>query len=93
MTEVLDAMFERKVKAGEIVIQQGDDGDNFYVIESGTYEFFVTGDDGVTKRVGEYRDSGSFGELALMYNMPRSATAKAATDGSLWAMVSFVLHK
>jgi len=86
MTEVLDAMFERKVKAGEIVIQQGDDGDNFYVIESGTYEFFVTGDDGVTKRVGEYRDSGSFGELALMYNMPRSATAKAATDGSLWAM-------
>jgi len=34
MQEVLDAMFERKVKDGEWVIQQGEDGDNFYVIES-----------------------------------------------------------
>ena len=33
MQEVIDAMFERKVTAGENVIQQGDDGDNFYVIE------------------------------------------------------------
>lgn len=34
MNQVLDAMFERKVEADEIVIRQGDDGDNFYVIES-----------------------------------------------------------
>lgn len=34
MNKVLDAMFERKVAPGEIVIRQGDDGDNFYVIES-----------------------------------------------------------
>ncbi|CAN7942869.1 unnamed protein product [Ixodes pacificus] len=33
MKEVIDAMFERKVKAGETVIKQGDDGDNFYVIQ------------------------------------------------------------
>lgn len=33
MCEVLDAMFERKVEAGELVIKQGDDGDYFYVIE------------------------------------------------------------
>ena len=30
---VLDAMEERNVSEGEIVIQQGDDGDNFYIIE------------------------------------------------------------
>lgn len=34
MNQVLDAMFERKVSVDEIVIRQGDDGDNFYVIES-----------------------------------------------------------
>lgn len=34
MNEVLDAMFEKKVKAKEFIIKQGDDGDNFYVIES-----------------------------------------------------------
>jgi cAMP-dependent protein kinase regulator len=33
MQDVLDAMFEKTVKAGEYVIRQGDDGDNFYVIE------------------------------------------------------------
>lgn len=34
MNQVLDAMFERRVHPEEIVIRQGDDGDNFYVIES-----------------------------------------------------------
>ena len=33
MSEVLDAMFERKVETGDLVIKQGDDGDYFYVIE------------------------------------------------------------
>lgn len=33
MQDVLDAMFERKVQVNEKVITQGDDGDNFYVIE------------------------------------------------------------
>lgn len=31
--EVLDAMFEKRVDVGDCVIKQGDDGDNFYVIE------------------------------------------------------------
>jgi len=34
MNQVLDAMFERKVQPGDYIIRQGDDGDNFYVIES-----------------------------------------------------------
>ena len=38
--------------------------------------------------VGAYDGKGSFGELALMYNMPRAATIVATTEGVLWAMVS-----
>lgn len=34
MNEILDAMFEKKVKPEDGIIRQGDDGDNFYVIES-----------------------------------------------------------
>jgi len=33
LSEVLDAMFERRVKAGDYIIKQGDDGDNFYVVD------------------------------------------------------------
>ena len=33
LNEVLDAMFERKVAPNEYIIKQGDDGDNFYVVE------------------------------------------------------------
>ena len=43
--------------------------------------------DGADKKVGSYDSSGSFGELALMYNMPRAATIVATSEGTLWAMV------
>nr|XP_022299214.1 cAMP-dependent protein kinase type II regulatory subunit-like isoform X3 [Crassostrea virginica] len=81
MQEVLDAMFEKKVVEGDHVIDQGADGDNFYVIESGFFDIIVNGN-----TVGKYENKGSFGELALMYNQPRAATIVATTEGSLWAM-------
>ncbi|XP_046999212.1 cAMP-dependent protein kinase type II regulatory subunit isoform X1 [Schistocerca americana] len=87
MQDVLDAMFEKKVAAGEYIIRQGDDGDNFYVIESGIYNAYVATEPGAEpKHIHTYENNGSFGELALLYNMPRAATIQAVTDGSLWAM-------
>lgn len=59
-----------------------------YFFTSGTFSIVVSNDDGTEKEVGKYVGSGSFGELALMYNMPRAATVRAITKGSLWAMVS-----
>ncbi|XP_039450285.1 cAMP-dependent protein kinase type II regulatory subunit isoform X3 [Culex pipiens pallens] len=83
MNEVLDAMFEKIVKSKDYIIKQGDDGDNFYVIESGIYKAYVGEDQ---KHIHTYEGRGSFGELALLYNMPRAATIQAETDGQLWAM-------
>lgn len=54
---------------------------------SGTFSIVVANDDGTEREVGKYVGTGSFGELALMYNMPRAATVRAITKGSLWAMV------
>jgi cAMP-dependent protein kinase regulator len=81
VNDLLDAMFSRVVEANEVIIEQGDDGDNFYVIESGIYDIFVN-----DKNVGSYTNKGQFGELALMYNMPRAATIIATTPGRLWAL-------
>jgi cAMP-dependent protein kinase regulator len=85
--QVLDAMFERIVEPGEHVIDEGDDGDNFYVIERGTFDIFIN--DPVTKdpqHKGTYNGSGAFGELALVYNCPRLATIIATVNGALWGM-------
>jgi len=95
MRDVIDAMFERRAAPGEYVIRQGDDGDNFYVIDSGVYDVIITtrrttgngGDEVETSsRVLQFDGRGSFGELALMYNQPRAASVVAVTEGRLWAM-------
>ncbi|XP_028303065.1 protein kinase, cAMP-dependent, regulatory, type II, alpha, B isoform X2 [Gouania willdenowi] len=91
-SEVLDAMFEVFVKPQEHIIDQGDDGDNFYVIEKGTYDILVEKDGGVC--VWESNDNkGSFGELALMYNTPRAATIVATQEGALWALDRATFHR
>jgi len=94
MSDVIDAMFERRAAPGEYVIRQGDDGDNFYVIDSGVYDVIITtrktGNSGevveTSSRVLQFDGRGSFGELALMYNQPRAASVVAVTEGRLWAM-------
>ncbi|KPP58261.1 hypothetical protein Z043_123929, partial [Scleropages formosus] len=85
MSQVLDAMFEKLVESGDHIIDQDDDGDNFYVIESGTFDIFVK-TDGTERPVGSYNNRGSFGELALMYNTPRAATIIATSVGALWCL-------
>uniref|UniRef100_G3N899 cAMP-dependent protein kinase type II regulatory subunit n=1 Tax=Gasterosteus aculeatus aculeatus TaxID=481459 RepID=G3N899_GASAC len=91
-SEVLDGMFEVLVKPQEHIIDQGADGDNFYVIEKGVYDILVQ-KGGVSVCVGKYDNKGSFGELALMYNTPRAATIIATQEGALWGLDRATFHR
>ncbi|XP_066916073.1 cAMP-dependent protein kinase type II regulatory subunit-like isoform X2 [Clytia hemisphaerica] len=83
---LFNAMFEKKVTQGETIIRQGDDGDNFYVIDKGEYDIFVKDSNGEEKKVASLTE-GFFGELALLYNCPRNATIVSASDyGVLWGL-------
>lgn len=72
-------------EAGEVVIRQADEGDNFYVVETGVCKCYQGGCD-ETGLVNVCNKGDAFGELALMYNAPRAATVMADSDVALWAL-------
>ncbi|XP_052071481.1 cAMP-dependent protein kinase regulatory subunit-like isoform X1 [Mytilus californianus] len=80
-SDIFDAMFPVHRHSGEVIILQGDEGDNFYVIDQGEVDIFVNG-----VHVTTISEGGSFGELALIYGTPRAATVKAKGDVKLWGI-------
>ncbi|CCD22431.1 cAMP-dependent protein kinase regulatory subunit BCY1 NDAI_0A02730 [Naumovozyma dairenensis CBS 421] len=85
---VINCLEEKHIPKDTIIIKQGDEGDYFYVVESGNVEYIVDGNTVNSSGAGS-----SFGELALMYNAPRAATVKALTDCHLWALDRLTFRK
>ena len=83
MERVLSISKEKKVKKNEIVFKEGDIGDAFYLIVTGSVRISTlvpgVGEEALTiLGEGEY-----FGEMALIDDAPRSASAIANDDGML----------
>jgi len=81
MSDVFEYLFPCDASSGDVIIQQGDEGDNFYIIDQGQVDIFVN-----ETKVVSLGDGGSFGELALIYGTPRAATVTAATNVKLWGI-------
>ena len=62
--------------AGETIVREGEPGDRFFVVSSGTVEI-------LGKELGPGE---AFGEIALLRDVPRTATATARTDVALVAL-------
>lgn len=87
LAAIIDSMEARTTAAGDVVIQQGDPGDNLYVVESGVYDAFVRiGTSGEEKKVSEFCKGQSFGELALLYNSRRAATIRTREAGACYML-------
>ena len=69
------------VQSGEVIVLEGDHGDRFFVIADGAVR--VTRQDDLLRELGP---GAWFGELALLRDIPRTATVTATTAASLWAV-------
>ena len=80
-------MEEKKFKEGDIVIKQGDNGDCIYIVESGELDCSIKLPHLENEKyIKTYKPGDSFGELALLYNVPRAASITAKTECSLWSL-------
>lgn len=77
-----EGAFEKVLKAGEILFREGERGEEMYLIRSGKVE--ISNSSGGAKKVLATLSEGSFlGEMAIVDDAPRSATAIALTEVSL----------
>lgn len=94
LLDVVMAFYNMDVARNVNVIQQGDEGDRFYIVSEGEFHIFVArrGEDGqlgASTKVLEVGPGAAFGELALMYNAPRAATVTCVVDRArVWALDS-----
>jgi len=70
-----------EVAAGRDLIRQGDVGDRFYVIDAGAFDVLIDG-----RVVSTLTEGDHFGEVALLHDVPRTATVRATVDGAVWAL-------
>lgn len=77
-----------EVSAGEIIIKQNDPGEDFFIISKGSFDVFIRDSEGTEKKVSSMSEGEYFGEIALLKEIPRTATVKASSDGEL-----LILHK
>jgi CheY-like chemotaxis protein len=74
-----DKTSRKRFKAGTIIFREGDAGEEAYVVETGRVRI-IKDVDGDTVPLGEISQFGIFGEMALIDDHPRMASAQAADD-------------
>jgi len=77
------SMSSTSLRRGEILFNEGDDGDKLYVVTEGKIKLGRTSPDGRENLLAILGPAQMFGELSFFDPGPRSATATAVTDAEL----------
>src|SRR5687767_14007358 len=72
--------YVRRFRAGEVIFSAGDEGNGFYVVESGEVRISAVVGNNELRTLGVIGPGELFGEMAIVDDEPRSATATAESD-------------
>ncbi len=88
--EIIGRIILMYYPANHVIFKEGDEGDALYIVKKGTVEIVRRPgqEGGDVHKIADINDGGFFGEMALVSDEPRNATARTLTDCE-----SFILSK
>lgn len=81
LVKVLNSTYVSPYKEGDVIIREGDNGEELFIVLSGTVQVSSRGEN-----LAELAAGGHFGEMALVDHSPRSATVVARTNARMLVM-------
>jgi uncharacterized membrane protein len=83
LEELAGSLVERNFKAGELVIEKGEAGNEMYIVASGHLNIHIPGEESRRISLRDITRGECFGELAVFDRQPRAASVVATTDAVL----------
>jgi CRP-like cAMP-binding protein len=82
IASLLPKLLPVQIEAGKNAVTRGERGDSFYIVDHGELEVL----DAHERPIARLADGDYFGEIALLRNVPRTATVRATAPTSLWSL-------
>ncbi len=83
LCELADATQRERVGVGETIVRQGEYSNEVYLIIDGTFDVLISHFGQTPDFVRVLRAGDSFGELGVLYDVPRTATVRCTAPGTL----------
>jgi putative ABC transport system ATP-binding protein len=86
ITNIAEKMRRRRYARNEIIIREGDPGEEFFLIGQGEVDVRKRGEEGTQRHLATLDVGHFFGEQALIADVPRNATCTAASDVEVFVL-------
>jgi diguanylate cyclase (GGDEF)-like protein len=84
LNDVYECLNSLEIKKNEKLFSEGDEGNEFFIVRSGSIASSIKCQDGSQKEIAVFRPQNFFGEMSIFENAQRSATCYAKEDSYLY---------
>lgn len=86
INEMVDCLKKERFEKGDLIIEEGEDVDKFYILAKGNVEVFTYGNRGEILVIKQLGQGEYFGEIGLLSGIKRTASVRALDNGILFAL-------